>query len=84
MSDTQNDLNMRDVLARIDRQLAESAKLREETNKFVAEQHKLNAEAEKLTRDRWLAPVVTIASVIAAVGASFAAFGTLLRLSGHG
>jgi Skp family chaperone for outer membrane proteins len=76
MSDQPMDL--RAILARIDRDLAESAKLREETNKFVAEQHrmtaeaakfnaertKLTAEAAKLDRDRWLAPALAIAAVI--------------------
>jgi len=62
MSDQAIDLRV--TLARIDRDLAESAKLREETNKLVAEQHKLTAEAAKLDRDRWLAPALAIASLI--------------------
>jgi len=63
------------TLARIDRDLAESSKLRAETEKFVAEQRKLIAESQKLNRDRWLAPVLAIAAVIGGVlgVASFAA-----------
>jgi hypothetical protein len=75
MSDASLDLNMRDVLARIDRQQAE-------TQKFVAEQRKLIAEADKLTRDRWLAPVVAVASVVAAVGGVVAGAAAIARLAG--
>jgi hypothetical protein len=61
MSDTPKDqLDLRAVLARIDRDLAESDKLR-------AEQRKLTAEALKLTRDRWLAPLLAIAAVIGGI-----------------
>ena len=69
------DLNMRDVLARIDRQQAE-------TQKFVAEQRKLIAEADKLTRDRWLAPIIAIASIIAAIGGGGALALSVARLVG--
>ena len=55
-------LNLNDVIARIERAQAE-------TRKFVAEQGKLNAEADKLRRDRFLAPVVTAAAVAGAVSA---------------
>ena len=50
-------IDLRAVLARIDRDLAESDKLR-------AEQRKLTAEAQKITWDRWLAPALAIAAVI--------------------
>ena len=47
------------------RDLAEASKLREEeNNKFVAEQRKLNAEASKLDRERWLAPVLAVAAMV--------------------
>ena len=52
------------IRARIDRDLAESSKLRAESEKFIAEQRKLIAEAMKLNRDRWLAPVLAIAAVV--------------------
>ncbi len=44
-----SDSDLRAALARIDRDLADSAKLREESNTFIAEQRKLIAEAQKLT-----------------------------------
>ena len=55
-------LDLDDTVARIERQQAE-------TRKFVAEMNKLTEEALKFRRDRWLAPVVAIASVLAAIGA---------------
>jgi Skp family chaperone for outer membrane proteins len=72
MSDTaaRAAIDVQSIIARIDRDLAESAKLREETRQFVNEAHrmeaerkKLEAEAAKLQRDRWLAPLVLLASV---------------------
>jgi hypothetical protein len=64
-------LDLRAVIAQIDRNRAESMKLQEEAQKFVSEQHKMMAEAAKLAaeepklnRDRWLAPVLAIAAVI--------------------
>ena len=49
-------LDLHEQIARID-------KLREEGLKFAAEQHKLAAEASKLKWDRWLAPLVLLASL---------------------
>jgi hypothetical protein len=60
-------IDIRSITARIDRDLAESSKLRAETEKFVAEQRKLIAEEQKLNRDRWLAPVLAVAAVIGGV-----------------
>jgi hypothetical protein len=57
MSDPRVQLDLREQLIRIDRAMAES-------HKFQAEREKLLAEAAKLNRDRWLAPVLTIAAVI--------------------
>jgi hypothetical protein len=92
MSDTADQpADLPAILARIDRDLAESAKLREESNKFAAEQHKLLAEQQKLyaeqqklyaeqqkldleaaKRNHWLAPALTVASVIGGLlGAAF-------------
>lgn len=51
-----DDLNFRDILARIDRQQAE-------TRKFVAERDKLLAEADKLRRDRFLAPLLAASAL---------------------
>ena len=62
-------LDLREQIVRIDRAIAE-------TQKF-------QAEAGKFNRDRWLAPVVAIASVTAAVGGIIAAYGTLFRAVAH-
>jgi hypothetical protein len=63
-----------EMLARIEHRLAESDKFRAEQNKmtaemqkFGAEQQKLYAEGLKLQRDRWLAPVIVVATITAAV-----------------
>ena len=45
-------LDLREQIARIDQAQAEAMKLREETQKFVAERGKLDAEAAKLRSDR--------------------------------
>lgn len=63
-ADWRDQLDLRAEIARIDRDRAESQKLQEEVRKFVAEQHKLSAEAAKLQRDRWLAPFVLTATLI--------------------
>ncbi len=84
VSDIPSELILRDTYARIDRQLAETRKFSEESIKLVAAAHKFNAEASKLGRDRWLAPVIAVASTIGAVAASIAAYGSLIRASGHG
>lgn len=66
-ADYQDRLNIREQIGRIDRARVEGEKLAEETRKFVAEQHKLMAEAAKLNRDRWLAPWLLLASVTSGV-----------------
>ena len=74
MSDTtQPSPDLRAILARIDRDLAESAKLREETNKFVAEQHKLMAEGRKY---RWDPLFLILGAIIAGI---FARLPEILR-----
>ncbi|WP_428484905.1 hypothetical protein [Rhodopila sp.] len=72
-------LDIQAVKARIDRDLAESSKLRGETEKFVAEQRKLMAEAMKLDRDRWLAPALAVVTVIG----GFAGFISVLITALH-
>jgi hypothetical protein len=75
MSDTSEpDTNLRAILARIDRDLAEERKLRYESEKFLAEQKKLMAEetklrseGRKLDRDRWLAPWLAIVGLIGGI-----------------
>jgi hypothetical protein len=68
MSDTTRDpIDLRAILARIDRDLAEQSKLRAESDKFASEQRKLNAEAAKLDRDRWLAPALAITGLVGGI-----------------
>lgn len=55
-------INFDDVLARIERQQAETRKFVAEREKLMAEREKLSAEALKLGRDRQLAPLVLLAS----------------------
>jgi hypothetical protein len=74
MSETPADLDLREQIARIDRDLTDAARMREETRKFVAEAHKLQREAEKfraeeikLWRDWRLAPWIVIGGFVAAL-----------------
>jgi hypothetical protein len=57
-------IDLRAILARIDRDLEEGAKLRDEATKLRAEERKLISESRKLDRDRWLAPLVLAASLL--------------------
>jgi hypothetical protein len=86
MSETPEErLTLDEIITRIERQQAETRKFSNESFKLAAETGKLIAEAGKLTRDRWLAPIIAVASIIGAIGASLAAYGTLVRLAGgHG
>jgi len=66
------DIDLRAQIVRIDRAIAESEKLREETRKFITEQHKLAAEAAKLDRERVWFPWLQLLTVVissAAIGA---------------
>ena len=83
------------IHARIERDLAESAKLRQESERFIAEQRKLiaeelklrseelklRAEQMKLDRDRWLAPGL---AVVGLIGGLVAIATLILRAVGHG
>jgi len=78
--------DLTEQLARIERWLAESDKFRAETrklidesDKFRAEQRKLIAEAAKHDRDRWLAPVLALVTVIGAVVSGVAIIHNILR-----
>ncbi len=89
MSDIPSDLNLREELGRIDRQ-------REETLKFVAEQHKLVAEttklgaeaakfiseARKLDRDRGLAPWQAATLTVGGIAALVASVISLAKSMG--
>jgi hypothetical protein len=71
-ADYRDRLDLRAIIARIDRDRSESLKLQEEREKFIAEQRKLIAEAGKLNRDRWLAPWILATSVVGGIaGAIF-------------
>jgi hypothetical protein len=51
-------LELDELVARIERQ-------QEETRKFVAEQHKLMAEAKKFGRDWWIIPLTVLGGIVA-------------------
>ena len=67
-SDWRGQLDLRQELARIDRDRAETCKLQEESEKSIAEQRKLLAESRKLDRDRWLAPWSLLLALMGGVG----------------
>lgn len=66
----------------VEQQLAQIARAREETRKFIAEQHKLMAEAGKLDRDRILAPFQLVIGSMAAGAALFGAGVASVKLLG--
>jgi hypothetical protein len=59
-------LGLEAVRAKINRDLAESAKLQEEVRKFVAEQHKLMEEGNKFKRERLTSTLAAGAGILAA------------------
>lgn len=63
----------------IDRGRVEIRRLIAESDKFVAEQRKLMAEAAKFDRDRWTAPLLSLA---AALGALAGVLTVLAKLMG--
>jgi hypothetical protein len=81
-ADYQDRLNIREQIGRIDRARAESEKLAEETRKFVSEQHKLDAEALKLSRDRGLAPWQAAALTAGGIAALVASLVSLAKSMG--
>jgi hypothetical protein len=74
VSDTSADyrelLDLRAVIAGIDRDRAESQKLQEEREKFIAEQHKLMAEGNRFNRDKWIVPLTAVLSVFGIIVAA--------------
>jgi hypothetical protein len=60
-------IDIRAILARIDRDLAENAKLLAEQQKLAAEQNKLVAEGRKFDRDRWIVPLTMAITVFGGV-----------------
>ena len=73
-SDQMDEATFKDIMARIDRQQAE-------TRNFAAEQSKLAAEASKLRGDRHIGPIVAVASIVGACGGVVAAYAGLVRLA---
>jgi hypothetical protein len=59
-------IDLREQIARIDR-------MRDESDKFRAEQRKLISEAAKFDRDRRLAPLLAVVTMVAAITAAAAA-----------
>jgi hypothetical protein len=53
-ADDRDRIDLRSILAEIDRKRAETQKRQEETQKFVAAQHQLMAEGKKFNRDPWM------------------------------
>lgn len=68
-------LDIDELVSRIERQQAE-------TRKFVSEQGKLQAEDLKLQRDRKLLPFTTMATLLGAGAAIFAAGAGFIKLIG--
>lgn len=69
-ADYRDRLDLRTVIAEIDRKRAETQKLQEETQKFVTEQRKLMAEAGKFGMDQKIAPWIIISSITTTIGAA--------------
>ncbi|WP_316172834.1 hypothetical protein [Bradyrhizobium sp. SZCCHNRI2049] len=63
-------------------QIARIERAQEETRKFVTEQHKLTAEARKLTRDASLAPWQLVVTAMTAGAALFGAGAAFTKLMG--
>ena len=78
MSETSADFDVREQLARIQLAQEEARKFASEQHKLAAETLKLGAEAAKLHRDRLLAPLVVVASLVG--GAIAASIGWLARV----
>ena len=76
MSDVAMSYDLEEQRARIER-------AQEETRKFAAEQHKLTAEAVKLSREAKLAPWQLTFTGFGAGAAVVGAFAAILKLFGH-
>lgn len=66
-ADYRERLDLREQMARLDQLREEALKLAAEQHKLTAEAGKLIAEAAKLKWDRWLAPLVLVASMVGGV-----------------
>lgn len=81
-ADYRDQLDLRTIIAEIDRKRAETQKLQEEREKFVSEQHKLLAEARKLNRDRGLAPWQATALTLGTLAALVTSVVSLAKSAG--
>lgn len=61
---------------------AEQRRLTAEQNKLAAEQLKLTYEALKLDRDRFWSPWLAVAAICGGIGGTIAGLGTILRFAG--
>lgn len=73
-------LDLAEQVARVLRSNAETQKFVEEQGKLRAEQIKLQAEAEKLARDRMLAPWQIVATSVAATAALIGGTAAVVKL----
>ena len=64
-----------------ERETVEILQLIAETRKFMAEQHKLIAEASKFRTERWLGPVIVVFGGLGSFIVSWAAVSALLHLA---
>ena len=71
-------LNLQATIARIDRDITESRRAREEAFKLMDERKMLEAQTSKIERDRWLAPAGALGL---GLGAALAAFTVLIALA---
>jgi Synaptobrevin len=76
-STTPASLDLQEQIVRIDRAIAETHKLQNESDKFAA-------EARKMRREYWLAPILAIVTVIGGLVGFISGAITLLRMSGKG
>ena len=65
-------MNLREQLVRIDRAIAETRKLQQESDKFAA-------ETRKIGREYWLAPLLAFATVVGASAAAVVATITVVK-----
>jgi hypothetical protein len=66
-ADYRDPIDLRAVLARIDRDIAENAKFFAEARKLNNESDKLRAERRKFDRDWWIVPLTVFGAILAAV-----------------
>lgn len=78
-----HDIEMTEIIARIERAQEETRKFSAETRKLMSESGKLEAETQKINRDHRLAPFATVVTVLGALAALALAVHTFLPGTGH-